>query len=480
MQLTQSPKFNRNYAAKIVEIKEFIKHPNPKCERLKCCTIDGYSIAVSIDTNPGTYVYFPIECAIDDRFLSANNLFRDKVKNFDKEQAGFFEDNCRVKIIKLQGYPSEGFIAPITYLYNWLTLIGKKNEVVHKVAPGTEFDSVDGEILCRKYVPKTTYTPSQPREGGKVRKKLNRVKKVIDTQFRFHYDTTLIKKCPSVIHPNDIISITAKVHGTSGISAYVLCERPKKWYEKVFEFLTRKEIDDTRYDYLWSSRSVVKNPYYNEITSGGFYGVDVWKYADDVVRPHLQKGMTAYYEIVGYLPNGGAIQKLGGKAFDYGFEPPQTSKHLSTIEKCDAIDNGDGSYTLYKYGKNFGIQIYRLTYTNPDGRVYEFSARQVQQWCAKEGLKPVEEYYYGYAKDLYPDLDIAEHWNENFLQKLASDKNFFMECESPTCNNKVPHEGIVIKIENSLSEAYKLKCIKFLEGESKSLDKGEVDIETES
>lgn len=41
MQLTQSPKFNRNYAAKIVEIKDFIKHPNPKCERLKCCTIDG-------------------------------------------------------------------------------------------------------------------------------------------------------------------------------------------------------------------------------------------------------------------------------------------------------------------------------------------------------------------------------------------------------------------------------------------------------
>ena len=49
MQLTQSPKFNRNYAAKIVEIKDFINHPNPKCERLKCCTIDGYSIAVSID-----------------------------------------------------------------------------------------------------------------------------------------------------------------------------------------------------------------------------------------------------------------------------------------------------------------------------------------------------------------------------------------------------------------------------------------------
>ena len=140
---------------------------------------------------------------------------------------------------------------------------------------------------------------------------------------------------------------------------------------------------------------------------------------------------------------------MGGKAFDYGFEPPRKLEE-------------------YKYGQNFGIQIYRLTYTNPDGRVFEFSARQVQQWCNKEGLKPVEEYYYGYAKDLYPDLSVSEHWNENFLQRLANDKRFFMECESPTCNNKVPHEGLVIKIENNLSEAYKLKCIKFQFGESEN------------
>lgn len=39
---------------------------------------------------------------------------------------------------------------------------------------------------------------------------------------------------------------------------------------------------------------------------------------------------------------------------------------------------------------------------------------------------------------------------------------------------------LLLRLKNSLSEAYKLKCIKFLEGESKSLDKGEVDIETES
>lgn len=473
MQLTQSPKFNRNYAAKIVEIKDFINHPNPKCERLKCCTIDGYSIAVSVDTNPGTYVYFPIECAIDDKFLSANNLYRDKEKNVDKEKCGFFEDNGRVKIIRLQGYPSEGFVMPITSLYEWLDLIGKNDKVITKLIPGTEFDSVDGLILCKKYIPSKVCTSPQPREGGKVTKKIRKASKVLDNQFRFHYDTTLIKKCPNVIQPDSLISITAKVHGTSGISAYVLCARePSKtarfqaWVDnyivnpvcRVFGGKNlHTECMTEIYDYLWSSRSVVKNPYYNESTNGGYYGIDVWRYADEIVRPHLQKGLTAYYEIIGFLPNGGYIQK----GYDYGCVPPVGNE-------------------TYECGKHFKIQVYRVTYTNPDGRVFEFSARQVQQWCQKEGLQPVEQYYYGYANDLYPSLSKSEHWNENFIQMLANDKGFYMECNSPTCDNDVPHEGVVIKIENSLSEAYKLKCIRFLEKESKSLDKGEIDIETEA
>ena len=37
-----------------------------------------------------------------------------------------------------------------------------------------------------------------------------------------------------------------------------------------------------------------------------------------------------------------------------------------------------------------------------------------------------------------------------------------MECDSPSCNNKVPHEGIVIRVENMKSEAFKLKCFNCL------------------
>lgn len=457
MKLVQSKNANVNYLAKIVKIENFHKHSDPEVTKLKCCCIDGFNIITGIDSEPGLYVYFPTACCINPKFLSYANLYRHENLNDDPTKNGMFEDNGRVKAIRLRGELSEGFIIPIVVLQNWVM---STVNVELNVEEGVEFDSVehDGKQFWvnKKYIPKNTRTPGEPGSGnsgkGKQPKGLD---KIIENQFRFHYDTVLIKKCPHVLHPNDLISITSKVHGTSGISAYVLCKQELNWKQKIARWLTGEEFD--KYDYLYSSRSVIKNQYYNKSVQGGFYGVDVWKYADDIVRPCLSKGMTAYYEIIGFLPNGGYIQKN----YDYGCLPPV----------------GDEAYT---YGKHFKVQIYRVTITDVSGKVHEFSAREVQLWAQMVGLVPVEQYYYGYAKDLYPDLDPSEHWNENFLSKLANDKNFYMECNSPTCDNKVPHEGIVIKIENMKSEAFKLKCFKFLDGEGKALDKGEVDIESES
>lgn len=457
MKLIQSKNANVNYLAKIVKIDNFHKHSDPEVTKLKCCCIDGFNIITGIDSEPGLYVYFPTACCINPKFLSYANLYRHGELNVDQTKTGMFDDNGRVKAIRLRGELSEGFIIPIVVLENWVM---STVNVELKVEEGTEFDSIehDGKTFWvnKKYIPKNTRTPGAPGSGnsgkGKQPKGLD---KIIENQFRFHYDTVLIKKCPHVLHPSDLISITSKVHGTSGISAYVLCKQELNWKQKIARWLTGEEFD--KYDYLYSSRSVIKNQYYNKSVQGGFYGVDVWKYADDIVRPCLSKGMTAYYEIIGFLPNGGYIQKN----YDYGCLPPV----------------GDEAYT---YGKHFKVQIYRVTITDVSGKVHEFSAREVQLWAQMVGLIPVEQYYYGYAKDLYPDLDPSEHWNENFLSKLANDKNFYMECNSPTCDNKVPHEGIVIKIENMKSEAFKLKCFKFLDGEGKALDKGEVDIESES
>nr|DAX08712.1 MAG TPA: RNA ligase [Bacteriophage sp.] len=453
MKLTKSKNANVNYLAKIVDIQNFRAHSNPEVTRLKCCTIDGFNIITGIDSQPGLYVYFPTACCINSTLLSYCNLYRHKELNSNPEKTGMFEDNGRVKAIRLKGELSEGFILPIIEFQNYITSVTNQ-EIGIEV--GTEFDIVEHEgktfWVNKKYIPKYTATPGTPGSKGKKGKTPKGISKIIDGQFRFHYDTILIKKCPHIIQPNDLISITEKIHGTSGISARVLCKQELNWKQKIAKWLTGEEFNI--YDGLYSSRTVIKNPYYNKNVSGGYYSCDVWAEANKVVKDYLVKGMTVYYEIVGYLPNGGCIQKN----YDYGCIPPKENEP-------------------YTQEKHFKVRIYRVTLTNVDGIVHEFSAREVQQWCKQVGLTPVTEYFYGYAKDLYPDLNPSEHWTENFMARLANDKNFNMEMNSPTCNNKVPHEGIVIKIENMKSEAFKLKCFKFLDKEGKELDKGETNIE---
>lgn len=466
MKLIVGPKANVNYLAKIVRIENFKPHTDPEVTKLKCCVIDGFNIICGIDSQPGLYVYFPTACCLNPDFLRYANLYRHTELNADPEQSGMFDDNGRVKAIRLRGELSEGFILPVVTLENYILSV---TNVSIEVKEGTEFDCVEHEgktfWINKKYIPKNTRIPGTP-GSGRSAKQPKGFDRILEDQFRFHYDTTLIKKCPHVIKPNDLISITEKVHGTSGISAYVMCKIPRTWNNKICAWLAKNVfrlniiggVDYLHdYDYLYASRTVIKNKYYNKNVTDGFYGVDVWKHADNLVKPCLQKGMTVYYEIVGFLPNGGYIQK----GYDYGCIPPK---------------EGD----KYQHGVHFKVMVYRVTLTNEAGNVHEFSAREVQQWCKFVGLTPVTEYYYGFASDLYPELKVEEHWNENFIQMLANDKRFYMECDSPTCTNKVPHEGLVIKSENMKSEAFKLKCFKFLDKEGKALDKGESNIEDEN
>lgn len=459
MKLIKSKNASENYLSKIVKIDEFRKHNDPEVNKLKCCTIDGYNMITGIDSQPGLYVYFPALSQINSDFLSYANLYKHKELNKDPEQSGMFEDNGRVKAIRLRGELSEGFIIPLTVLQNYIVSV--TNQELSNVSEGTEFDACehDGKEfwISKKYLPRNTHQQGNG-GGGKQSKKLPKgLDKVIDTQFRFHYDTTLIKKCPFVLNPDALLHISSKIHGTSGISAYVICRKPLTLKEKILAFLRLGEKNLAHYDYLYSSRTVIKNKYYNKNVGEGFYGVDVWAEADKLVKPHLAKGETAYYEIVGFLPTGQYIQK----GYDYGCVPPKSGEK-------------------YTPEKHFKVRIYRVTSTNVDGQVLEYSTQQVKQWCAKHGLIPVTEYYYGKAKDLYPELDPTEHWNENFLDKLANDAAFNMEKNSPECNNKVPHEGVVIKIEDGLSRAFKLKCFKFLNKEQEALDKGEENIEDEA
>lgn len=460
MKLQVSKNANVNYLSKIVNIKEFVKHPDPKVERIKCAVVDGFIITVGIDSEPGKYVYFPVLSQINPQLLSYLNLFRDTNKNREPEKTGYFEDKGIVKAINLRGVKSEGFLMPLVDLQNFI--VDQINVELPDPEDNLEFDEVehDGKTfyISQKYVAPlhVSRTPGASKEK-KTKKGLDRI---IDNQFRFHYDTVILKKCPYVIQPDDIIHISSKWHGTSGISAYVLCHKKLSFKERIAKWLTKFPFDI--YDYIYASRTVIKNKYYNKDVTSGYYGCDVWKYADDYVRPFLEKGMTLYYEIVGFLPNGGWIQKN----YDYGCVPPVEVIDPETKEKV----------IQYKQGKQFKVYIYRITITNADGQVHEFSAHEVQTWCKNRGLTPMLEYYYGRAGDLYGD-HTPEDFSKNFMLALANDKNFHMEENSPECNNKVPHEGIVIRKESMRSEAWKVKCFKFLGKEQEAALAGEGNIE---
>lgn len=189
MKLTKSKKASENYLSKIVNITTFRNHSDPEVNKLKCCTIDGFNIITGIDSAPGLYVYFPALSCINSDLLSYANLYRHKELNKDPDQSGMFDDNGRVKAIRLRGELSEGFILPITVLENYI--ISVTNKELENVKEGIEFDSVsDGKKefwISKKYIVKRSSVPTA--QTGRITKKVPKgLNKIIDTQFRFHYD----------------------------------------------------------------------------------------------------------------------------------------------------------------------------------------------------------------------------------------------------------------------------------------------------
>ena len=423
---------NPNYAATVVKISNII--PLENCDNVVATMIMGNQVIVSKDTKINDVgLFFPVECELSTDYLSNNNLYRHSELNVDKNKKGYFEDNGRIRCVKFRGHNSEGLFMPIQSL-----------DFITTVYPniGQTFDELNDVEICKKYeiVRKITNTNNVRKIDRKYKSKL------VENQFRLHDDTEQLYRNLYKLYPSQIISITYKLHGTSFISSKVLCKKPLKWYEKALKSLG-VDVVDTQYDYLYASRKVIKNA---ELNSGNshFYGEDIWGLADAKIREFLQDGMTVYGEIVGYLPSGGAIQK----DYDYGCAP-----------------------------NTFEIYIYRITYTNTSGKVFEFSAKQVQDWCKTTGLNAVPQLYYGYASDLYTLLtgldveDDLDDWRINFLKALKKQYN---EADCFMCSNKVPEEGAVLRIEKNKFEAYKIKSVSFLERESSLLDKNVLDIES--
>lgn len=424
---------NKNYCAIVVALSKFVDLAN--CDNIKAALIFGNQVIVSKAAAEGDVgLFFPVETQLSKEFLGANNLFRKpEWGNSDPEKKGFFEEHGRIKAVKFRGHKSEGFWIPL----NSLIYLEVGSWKASELSVGQEFNTICGFEICRKYVPKRNHG-SQRQLGPRKARKEDRI---VDGQFRFHLDTENLRRNIHKIQPDSYISISDKWHGTSAVFANVLVKRELKWYEKLLKRLG-VQVLDTHYGLTWSSRRVVKGVEEEIEGKQHFYDTDVWGVVAKEVGPLLPKGYTVYGEIVGFTPDGAPIQP--------GY-------HYGCTEKAHRF------------------LVYRVTVTNPDGKVVELSWSQMKEFCERSGLEMVKEIYFGLA--FKNEGHSLEEWQEWLLRTLESKFVYDQPCQHN--NNEVPAEGIVVRIDRLDScESYKLKNFAFLERETKLLDKGEVDTET--
>ncbi len=423
---------NKNYCCTVVKIDKTV--PLENCDNVVAAIVSNYQVIVGKETQIGDIgIFFPIESQISPEFLSNNNLYREKSFNKDKSVAGYFEQNRRVKCVKFRGNRSEGFYIPLRSLeyiepnYNELEI-------------GTEFNELNGELICQKYIIPVNM-PSMG--GGKKGRQPKQVSRLVENQFRLHSDVSQLKKNMHNIMPDDLISVTNKLHGSSFVVSNILVKKPLNIFWKTLRFVGIPIID-TEYDIVYASRCVIKNAWFKG-EQNHFYKYNLWEDIAKEVGPFIPKGITLYGECVGYVKSGGFIQK----GYHYG---------------CSFLNH-----------KNY---IYRITSTNLDGQVIEYSWPQIKEFCKRNDLNCVPEFYYGYAKDLF-DIPVDGEWHTTFLSKLDVYFNINRMCEMN--NYEVPAEGLVVKVDRLYEYfAFKYKNISFMERETKLLDVGVSDTDVEN
>lgn len=482
---TCSADMKQEYCASIVRIGEV--KPIEGSDFLGVTLVNGIEVVVRKESvNEGDIMFFaPMETALNERFLGANNLFEigEYERNANAEEVkrvieaegkdaarrlvGFFGKRGRVRALKLRGIYSKGFLFSVEMMQNYCPEVAKVNldDLV-----GQDFDTVNGELFIEVYIP---FVPKKRERLQKMRQKqLTKYNRMIEGQFAFHYDTGSLAKEIASIDPTDVVTLSVKLHGTSVVIGNVRVKVPKKthtsfkWFNRLADRIYCAVWDklpkawqkyDEEYDLVYSSRTVIKNPYLNLKKSADFYEQDIWGEYHDLLLGKIPQDMIIYGEIVGYLSG---TDSMIQKDYDY---------------RCNRGENK--------------LMIYRIVTHGADGKNREWDVEEVLQFTRQlmadypddlaNRLHPIDILYHGTLEALYPALSVEDHWHENVLQALKDDKQTLgMELQEPLCKQKVPREGVVLRKDaDPMQEAWKLKTDAFFSREQKLIDAGEVDME---
>ena len=424
---------SENYVASVVKIKEIL--PIEGADKIGRVVVNGNVVVTSKDTDISKpLVYFTALSQLSDDLCRRGNLYTSSEMNEDNTKKGFIEKSRRVKAIKLRGVISNGLLLPLDLFPQGLKV-------------GDEFTHIDGVEYVIKYKAPITQTDPLTKKDTKRNNKIKRFNRMIEGQFSFHDSTSHLVKNLHRLTPNTVVSITDKLHGCNGVVGNVLVKKELTLRERIAKFFGIN-VHDTYYDVIYSSRSVIKNSTINKEKCGGFYGEDVWGVVKKEVEHLIPKGISLYGEICGYTPENKMIQK----GYDYFCKERE---HM--------------------------FMVFRITQTNVDGHTIEFTPTQIKTFCDSRGLKHSEYIkFFGELSTFLPmkegeDLEIWRIRLYDYLIELYTEKDCSL------CVNKVPEEGIVLRIEDGKNEynAFKLKSQRFILGEVAEQDKGETNIEDE-
>jgi hypothetical protein len=207
---------------------------------------------------------------------------------------------------------------------------------------------------------------------------------------------------------------------------------------------------------------------------GGYYGSNEFREQHSkFFEDKLWKGEEVYYEVVGFTHTGAPImatadnKKLNDKefvkqygkttTFSYGCRPLGVDMNVSYFE--GNIEEG-----IVKDYPQSEIYVYRMTMTNEDGDMVEYTPDFMRYRCEQMGVKTVPVMW----KGIIPDAQNGEIVMNNFTPGdfIKSVAESFYDGPDPIGKTHV-REGVVVRILNRPKFcAYKHKnfAFKVLEG----------------
>ena len=425
----------------IVEVKDLRPHNN--ADKLQLATFFGETVIVGLDTKIGDIgIYFPCDLQLSEEYCDVNDLCRKRADG--TEGKGYLErDKRNIKAISLRGEKSYGLYAPLTSLESFGDIT--------QLRVGDTIDVFNGHEICKKYIPRSNIRKGHYSEGNKTRKH----KVPVAPLFAEHADTEQLAYNLDAFRCGDEVEITLKMHGTSQRTGYLPIFKgykdslPRKIINKIYMSLKvdkswgtngRKAFYDSLkhgepiYDWGYVSgtrRTILEN------FEGGFYGSNAFREQHSkFFEGKLWKGETVYYEVVSFTDDGTPIM---GK----GKVPKEAQSQY-------------GTEMIFHYGRSEGsdIYVYRMTMTNEDGDVVEYTPNFMRYRCEQIGAKTVPVLWRGTIPYTMDDIESPIPGHRIVLKEGESAGEWIKKVAEQYYDGPDPigkthvREGVVVRILN--------------------------------